>query len=158
MTGDINERFIDCRTSRKLCGCSQSGEREGKTGKGKSEHGWQPMSTVSHRQSVAPLYTQRSIWKMTKQAGAGLTLTLLYTHTPPRPSPATHCLFFKRVAPTTPWVAFGGGKLLYALWTDEKGTFSFLLPFLSYFISFSLFFLFSFFFFPYSINRMIVEK
>jgi hypothetical protein len=61
-----------------------------------------------------------AIWKISKRNG----FTLLYTHSPPRPFPATHCLFLRRPASVShplPWVAFGGGRLLHALWTDEKG-------------------------------------
>lgn len=58
-----------------------------------------------------------ALWKLSKHNG----LTHLYTHTPPRPSPATNCLFMRKTSPHLPWVIFGGGRLMHALWTDEKG-------------------------------------
>ena len=62
-----------------------------------------------------------AIWKLSKRNG----FTLLYTHSPPRPFPATHCIFLRKSSSTAshylPWVAFGGGRLIHALWTDDKG-------------------------------------
>jgi hypothetical protein len=59
-----------------------------------------------------------ALWKLSKHNG----LTLLYTYTPPRSSPATHCVFWRKTALHLPWVSFGGGRLLHALWTDDKGS------------------------------------
>lgn len=58
-----------------------------------------------------------TIWKVSKHNG----LTLLYTHTPPRPTTASVGIFLRKTSPNVPWIAFGGGKLLHILWTDEKG-------------------------------------